>query len=237
MAGQSAGVRGSVMPAERPPVRRPLRVVVADDSPLVREGMVVGLVARGLTVVGRADNGDRALGLIAETEPDVAVIDIRMPPSGTGEGLRIAEQLDRERPATAVLIVSDYLEPAFARRLIHARTSGRGYLLKQTIGRLQEFTDAVERVAAGDCVVDPAIVERVLERRRATGPLSELSEREFEILALMAQGRSNRGLAERLVLSDRTVESHVRNIMRKLGVPEGPDDHRRVLAVLTYLDA
>lgn len=237
MAVQSVVPRGSAAPLMRAPTRRPLRVVVADDSPLVREGMVGSLLARGFSVVGRAENGDRALGLVAETEPHVAVIDIRMPPTGTGEGLRVAEQLDRQRPATAVLIVSDYLEPAYAGRLIRTRTSGRGYLLKQTIGRLQEFTSAVERVASGECVVDPAIVQRVLDRKRANGPLAELSERENEILALMAQGRSNIGIAERLVVSDRTIESHVRSIMRKLGVPEGADDHRRVLAVLTYLDA
>jgi DNA-binding NarL/FixJ family response regulator len=212
-----------------------LRVVIADDSLLLREGLTALLSTRGFEIVAQAADGDELLRKVAGHRPDVALVDIRMPPTGTDEGLRAAEQIALHRPGTAVLILSDYLEPKYATRLLETGTPGRGYLLKETVTDLDTFTAALVRVAAGESVVDPAIVRRLLGRPHAEDPLAELSEREREILALMAEGRTNLGIAEQLVLSERTVESHVRRILLKLGVPDTHDDHKRVLAVLTYL--
>lgn len=213
----------------------PLRLVLADDSVLLREGLATVLAARGFEVVAQVGDGAAVLRAVAETNPDVAVIDIRMPPTGTDEGLRAAAAIGASHPDVAVLVLSEYLEPAYAARLLEAGTPGRGYLLKDSVAELDTVTDAVRRVAAGESVVDPAIVRQVLFRLRSPDPLAALSDREREILALMAEGRSNRAIAERLAVSERTVESHITGVFGKLAVPPSPDDHRRVLAVLAYL--
>jgi DNA-binding NarL/FixJ family response regulator len=212
-----------------------LRLLIADDSVLLREGLAELLASRGFEIVAQAGDGDELLRKVAGYRPDVALVDIRMPPTGTDEGLRAAETIAQQHPGVGVLILSDYLEPTYATRLLEHGTPGRGYLLKETVTDVDTFAGAVRRVAAGESVVDPAIVQRILTRLHQTDPLAELSEREREILALMAEGRTNHGIAEHLVLSERTVESHVRRLLLKLNVPDTPDDHKRVLAVLAYL--
>jgi DNA-binding NarL/FixJ family response regulator len=212
-----------------------LRIVIADDSLLLREGLAELLTSRGFEIVGQAANGTELMRQVIAYRPDVALVDIRMPPTGTDEGLRAAEEIATQSPGTGVLILSDYLEPTYAARLLETGAPGRGYLLKETVTDLDSFTAAVRRVALGECVVDPAIVLRVLQRRHKSDHLDDLSDRERQILALMAEGKTNRGIAEDLVLSERTVESHVRRVLLKLGVPDTPDDHKRVHAVLTYL--
>lgn len=214
---------------------RTLRLVIAEDSVLLREGLVELLTARGFDVVGQAGDGDTLLRKVAGHRPDVALVDIRMPPTATDEGLRAADRLAAEHPAVAVLILSEYLDPAYAMRLLRSGAPGRGYLLKETVTDVDAFAEAIRRVAAGQSVVDPAIVREVFHRVHADGPLNSLSPREREILALMAEGRSNGGIADHLVLSERTVESHTRRIFEKLGVSATPDDHKRVLAVVAYL--
>jgi DNA-binding NarL/FixJ family response regulator len=213
----------------------PLRLVLADDSILLREGLAELLSSRGFEIIAQAGDGDELVRKVLGHHPDVAVADIRMPPSGTDEGLRAAETIGREQPGVGVLILSDYLEPRYATRLLTSGTPGRGYLLKETVTDVDAFAEAIRRVAAGESVVDPAIVRRVLGRVHEADPLAELSDREREILELMAQGRTNGGIADQLFLSERTVESHVRRLLHKLGVPDTPDDHKRVLAVLAFL--
>jgi DNA-binding NarL/FixJ family response regulator len=214
-----------------------LRLVIADDSLLVREGIARVLAARGFEVVAEAGDGDELLRKVAGHRPDVAVVDIRMPPTGNDEGLRAAEEIARREPDVNVLVLSEYLEPRYATRLLESGTPGRGYLLKQTVTKADALADAVRRVAAGESVVDSTIVRRVIGRLRRDDPFAVLSDREREILALMAEGRSNRGIADHYVLSERTVEHHVASIFSKLGLPNTADDHRRVLAVLAYLRA
>ena len=214
-----------------------LRLVVADDSVLLREGVVRVLTDRGFDVVAEAGDYDELIRKVGGHRPDVAVVDIRMPPTGQDEGLRAAEQLAETHPEMAVLVLSEYLESEFAARLLESGTPGRGYLLKETVTDFDAFATAIRRVAGGGSVVDPAIVNQLITRARNGDPLSELSEREREILGLMAEGLSNGGIANRLVVSERTVETHVRNVFGKLDLPETPDDHRRVLAALTYLRA
>ncbi len=212
-----------------------MRVIVADDSTLFREGLVRVLAELGFDVVAQvADSASlirRAGGLL----PDVALIDIRMPPTFTDEGLRAALELGERHPSVGALILSQYLDSSYAMRLLERGSAGRGYLLKDRVSDLESFAEAIRRVGAGGSVVDPQVVGALVSRQRTPGPLEDLTEREREILALMAEGRSNAGVCERLVLSRRTVESHVRTIFRKLGLNETQDDHRRVLAVLAWL--
>jgi len=220
-----------------PPSDAPLRLVVADDSPLLREGVVRVLSSRGFDVVAEAADAEDLVLKVGVHIPDVAVTDIRMPPTGTDDGLRAADIIAKHHPEVGVLVLSEYVEPQYAIRLIEQGAPGRGYLLKQTITDYDAFADGVRRVADGGSVLDPAIVQQIMERQRVEDPLESLSERELEILEMMAEGRSNRGIADHLVLSDRTVESHVRSVFRKLGLDDTPDDHRRVLAVIAYLRA
>jgi DNA-binding NarL/FixJ family response regulator len=212
-----------------------LRVVVADDSLLIREGITRALTTRGIAVVAEAGDGDDLLRKVAEHAPDVAIVDIRMPPTGTDEGLRAAERLGLSHPGVGVVILSEYLEPEFATRLLETGTPGRGYLLKAGITDLDWFAASIRRVASGESVVDPAVVRQVLGTRRVSDPLGDLTQREREILALIAEGRTNQAIANHFVLSERTVESHIGRLFTKLGLANTPDDHRRVLAVLVYL--
>ena len=210
-------------------------LVVADDSLLLREGLAKLLASHGFEIVGQAADGDELLRKVAGHKPDVALVDIRMPPTGTDEGLRAAALIAERQPTVGILVLSDYLEPTYATRLLEAGLPGRGYLLKETVTDLEAFIEAIRRVANGECVVDQAIVRRVLGRLRGDHPLARLTDREQDILSLMAQGRSNHAIAHRLVISERTVESHVGRLFPKLGLDDTPDDHRRVLAVLAYL--
>lgn len=216
---------------------RALRLVVAEDSALLREGVIRILTDRGFDVVGEAGDYDEVIRKVGAHKPDAALVDIRMPPTGQDEGLRAAEELAETHPEVGVLVLSEYLESEFASRLLDSGTPGRGYLLKETVTDFDAFAEAIRRVAAGGSVVDPAIVNRLIARARAGNPLAGLSDRERETLALMAEGLSNAGIAGRMVVSERTVETHVRNVFVKLELPETPDDHRRVLAALTYLRA
>jgi DNA-binding NarL/FixJ family response regulator len=209
--------------------------MIADDSVLLREGIAELLASRGFEVTARVGDGDELLKAMASDVPDVAVVDIRMPPTGTDEGLRAAARIGTEHPRVAVLILSEYLDAMYAKRLLESNARGRGYLLKETVTDVDAFVQAIRRVVAGQSVVDPSIVRRLMGKHRQDNQLADLSEREIEILGLMAEGRTNHGIADTLVLSERTVESHVRRILIKLGVPDSLDDHKRVLAVLAYL--
>jgi len=212
-----------------------MRVVIADDAVLIREGVAHLLTKSGVEVVDQVGDADALLTSVRDLNPDVALIDIRMPPSHTDEGLRAAREIRSRYPETAVLVLSQHLEPAYALRLVEERPEGVGYLMKERVGRVQQLLDAVQRVAAGECVVDRALVDELLARRRRVDPISELTPREREILALMAEGRSNQGICQTLWLSPKTVETHIRGAFAKLGIKEASEDNRRVLAVLTYL--
>ena len=214
-----------------------MRLIVADDSLLFREGLVRVLGDLGFEVVARADNADDLVRRVGGLNPDVAVVDIRMPPTFSDEGLVAAQAIGDRHPHVGVLVLSQYVESAYAMRLLEDRSTGRGYLLKDRVSDLDSLADAIRRVGEGGSVVDPEVVSALVGRRREPGALDELTDREREILGLMAEGRSNHGICEQLVLSPRTVESHVRTIFRKLGLGETEDDHRRVLAVLAYLRA
>jgi DNA-binding NarL/FixJ family response regulator len=212
------------------------RVVVADDSLLFREGLVRVLDELEFDVAGQVDNADDLLAMVAADRPDVAIVDIRMPPTRTDEGLRAAMEIGHRHPGVGVVVLSHYIDADYALRLLGNGGTGKGYLLKDRVGDLGSFGEAIRRVAAGGSMVDPEVVTALVGRRRPV-ELAELTEREIEILGLMAEGRSNAGICDRLVLSPRTVESHVRTIMHKLGLAPAEDDHRRVLAVLAYLRA
>jgi DNA-binding NarL/FixJ family response regulator len=212
-----------------------VRVVIADDSALLREGIAKLLEEGGLEVVGRAVDGDDLLLKARSYKPDIAIIDIRMPPSQTDEGARAAEQLNRELPDIAILILSQVVDVRFALEFLTGRPNGFGYLLKDRVLDIDDFLDAVRRVCRGGSAVDPEVVSRLLGKRRHDDPLAELTEREREILALMAEGRSNQGIAHKVFLSPKTVETHVHAIFRKLGLEAAEDYNRRVLAVLAYL--
>jgi DNA-binding NarL/FixJ family response regulator len=212
-----------------------MRVVIADDAPLIREGVAHLLAENGFDVVAQAGDGDALLAHVRDLSPDVALVDVRMPPTHTDEGLRAAEEIRARYPATAILVLSQNLELEYAMRLVEDRPERVGYLLKERVGRVEQLLDAVERVAAGECVVDRAIVDELLARRRRADPIEELTPREREILALMAEGRSNHGICRALWLSPKTVETHIRGAFSKLGISGAPEDNRRVLAVLAYL--
>jgi serine/threonine-protein kinase len=213
----------------------PIRVAIGDDAALLREGVARLLVDEGFVVVGQAADADALVALVVAERPDVAIIDIRMPPADSG-GIEATHRIrDMTGGATAVLVLSQYLEPEFALRLLEDGARGTGYLLKDRVADVPEFVDAVRRVASGGSVIDPLIVTRLVERRRTTDPLEALTEREREVLELMAAGRSNRAIATRLFLSEKTVEAYIGSLFGKLGLEPAQEDHRRVLAVLAYL--
>jgi DNA-binding NarL/FixJ family response regulator len=212
-----------------------VRVTVADDSALFRTGLVRLLTEAGVTVAGEARDGDELLSMISTDQPDVAIVDIRMPPTNTDEGLTAAREIHKRWPDIGVLVLSTYVDTDFATELVTRAERSVGYLLKDRVQDTEELLDALRRLQRGGSVVDPEVVARLMGRRRAQSPLDELTEREREILALMAQGRSNQAISDRLHLSERTVESHVGSIFSKLGLEPTTDDHRRVMAVLLHL--
>jgi DNA-binding NarL/FixJ family response regulator len=212
------------------------RVALADDEVLLREGLASLLERSGFEVVGRCGDGEELIALVREERPQLALIDIRMPPTHTTEGLDAARVIREEFPETAILVLSAHVEVEHAMDLL-ASGRGSGYLLKSRVTDVGEFTETLERVVKGGSVVDPALVQELVAARRADDPLEEISPREREVLSLMAEGRSNAGIARELWVTEGTVEKHVHSILRKLPLPDTGDDHRRVLAVLTFLDA
>jgi DNA-binding NarL/FixJ family response regulator len=214
-----------------------MRVVVADDSVLLREGLVRLLAEDGFDVVGQAGDAEDLLRKVGAHRPDVAVVDVRMPPTHTDEGLRAAAEIRERYPETAVLVLSQVIEPGSALELLTASAEGVGYLLKDRVADVDRFTEAVRRVADGGSALDPEVVSTLLGRRRRDDPLADVTAREREVLALMAEGRSNGAIAEQLVVTERAVEKHVTSIFGKLGLAPAAEDHRRVLAVLAYLRA
>jgi serine/threonine-protein kinase PknK len=213
-----------------------LRVVLAEDDVLVREGLASLLQRSGFEVAGQASDGPQLLALARQAAPDLVVTDIRMPPTHTTEGLEAARVIRHELPDTAILVLSAYAEVDHALELL-AAGRGIGYLLKSRVTDLEDFLDTLQRIARGGSVVDPALVQELVTARRRHDPLDVLSGREREVLALMAEGRSNAGIAQQLWVTEGTVEKHVRAILTKLNLPEADNDHRRVLAVLTFLEA
>jgi DNA-binding NarL/FixJ family response regulator len=212
-----------------------LRVVIGEDDVLLREGIVRLLVESGLDVVAQAGDADDFLRKTLAHKPDVAVVDVQMPPRREDDGLRAAAQLRRRLPDTGVLVLSQFYEESYALELIGDRAEGVGYLLKERVGDVAAFVDAVKRVAAGGSALDPEIVGRMLGRRRGASPLAGLTPRERDVLAAMAEGKSNLGIAEELVVTENAVEKHVGNIFSKLGLTPTNLEHRRVLAVLVYM--
>ena len=216
-------------------VSEPLRVVIGEDDVLMREGIARLLAEAGLDVVAQTDDADDFLRRALAHRPDVAVVDVRMPPDHEDDGLRAALELKRQRPETGILVLSQYYEEHYAQELIAEHPAGVGYLLKERVGDLEVFIDAVKRVAAGGAALDPEVVARMLGRRREDSPLDRLSPRERDVLAAMAEGKSNRGIAESLFVSQAAVEKHITSIFEKLELETAATDHRRVLAVLAYL--
>jgi DNA-binding NarL/FixJ family response regulator len=212
-----------------------VRVVVAEDSVLLREGIVRLLAEAGFDVVGEAGDAEDLLRKVTAHKPDVAIVDIRMPPTHTDDGLRAALEIRRRLPQTGVLVLSQYVEEGYALDLLDESAEGTGYLLKDRVADVERFLDSVRRVGEGGSALDPEVVGHLLGRRRRDDPLAAITPREREVLALMAEGRSNRGIAEQLVVTERAVEKHVTGIFDKLGLSPVPEDHRRVLAVLTFL--
>jgi DNA-binding NarL/FixJ family response regulator len=213
----------------------PIRVVIADDSVLLREGVARLLQEAGFDVVGQAGTADELLLRVRSYSPDIAIVDIRMPPTHTDEGLRAAQEIRERYPGVGVLVLSQYVESGYALELLQENAEGIGYLLKDRVSDVTDFVAAVKRVAEGGSALDPEVVSRLVGRRRGDDPLSQLTPREREVLELMAEGRSNQAIAERLVVTLRAVEKHVTSIFAKLRLPADEQDHRRVLAVLTYL--
>ena len=214
-----------------------MRVVIAEDLALLRDGLIRLLEAHDFEVVDAVDNGPSLQRALAEHRPDIAVVDVRLPPTFTDEGLRAAIDARREQPGLPVLVLSQYVEQLYARELLADRSGGVGYLLKDRVFNVGQFVDAVRQVAAGGTAMDPEVVAQLLTRRSALDdPLSTLSPREREVLGLMAEGRSNNAIAAALVVTDKAVSKHTNSIFIKLGLPQSEDDNRRVLAVLAYLN-
>jgi DNA-binding NarL/FixJ family response regulator len=215
-----------------------MRVALADDAVILREGLSRLLQEAGFEVAGLASDGDELLKLVERTLPDLAIVDIRMPPTHTDEGLRAAKTIRARWPQIGILVLSQHVNTRYALELLSSGTDGVGYLLKERVSDLDELSSSVNRVGNGGSVLDPAVVGELVGRRRQAGnPLERLTDREREVLALMAEGRSNRAIAERLFVTDHTVEKHVKSIFGSLRLPQSPDDHRRVLAVITYLNS
>jgi DNA-binding NarL/FixJ family response regulator len=214
-----------------------LRIAIAEDSAILRDGLVQLLVDRGFTITGAVGDGGALRSSVAQNPPDVAVIDIRMPPTFTDEGLRLALELRARHEGLGILLFSQYIETRYAADLLADDAAGIGYLLKDRVADVGDFVDAVRRVASGGTALDPEVVAQLLGRRRGESALTSLTPREREVLALMAEGRSNRAITEELVVSAGAVEKHIGNIFAKLGLEPDDADHRRVLAVLQYLDA
>jgi DNA-binding NarL/FixJ family response regulator len=212
-----------------------MRVIVAEDSVLLREGIVRLLGENGFEVVGQAGDAEDLVRKVGAHKPDVAVVDIRMPPTNTDDGLRAALEIRDRHPDTGVLVLSAYVEEAYALELVSESAAGLGYLLKDRVADVDAFVDAVRRVGGGGSALDPEVVSRLLGRSRRDDPLAELTPREREVIELMAEGRSNGAIAASLVVTERAVEKHVTSIFGKLGLAPAPEDHRRVLAVLTYV--
>ena len=212
-----------------------MRVVVADDSVLLREGIVRLLEEADFEIVAQAGDAEDLLRKVRAHRPDVAVVDIRMPPTNTDDGLRAALEIRNSVPETGVLVLSQYVEEGYALDLVGDKPDGTGYLLKHRIAEIERFIEAVRRVGEGGSVLDPEVISHLVGRRRDGDPLESLTEREREVLGLMAEGRSNLAIAEQLVVTERAVEKHVTSIFGKLDLPPAPQDHRRVLAVLTFL--
>jgi len=212
-----------------------MRVVIADDSPLLRKGVAQALAENGIDVVAEVGDATALLEAVGRLKPDLAIVDVRMPPTQTDEGARAAVEIRAEHPDVNVLLLSQVVEAQHALKLFSEHPHGFGYLLKDRVLAIDDFIQSVNRVAGGGTAIDPDVVSQLLGRRREHDPLDDLTTREREVLALMAEGRSNRGICEKLYLSPKTVESHVHSIFGKLGITAAPDEHRRVLAVLTYL--
>jgi DNA-binding NarL/FixJ family response regulator len=212
-----------------------MRVVIADDSMLMREGTARLLQDAGFDVVGKAADAQQLLSMVALDQPDVAIVDIKMPPTHTDEGLVAADMIRTTYPDIAVLVLSQYLEPGYAVRLLEQHPERVGYLLKERVSDIAVLADAIRRLAEGECVLDPTIVSRLVNRPRAPGRLDDLTQREREVLSLIAEGHSNLSISQQLVLSQKTVEAHVGRVFARLGLEETPEYHRRVLAVLAFL--
>jgi DNA-binding NarL/FixJ family response regulator len=236
VGGDARGAHDSAPMERGGSVEAQLRVILAEDDVLFREGLASLLDRSGFDVVGQAGDGARLLALVREKTPDLVVTDIRMPPTNTTEGLDAAQVIRDEFPDTGILVLSAHVDVEHAMELL-ASGHGIGYLLKSRVTDVADFIDTLERIANGASVVDPALVQELVSARRRDDPLSVLSAREREVLALMAEGRSNTGIAHRLWVAEGTVEKHVRSILTKLNLPEAGDDHRRVLAAITFLEA
>ena len=212
-----------------------MRVVIAEDLTLLREGLSRLLGDRGWEIVAAVDDGPKLVAAIVEHRPDIAVVDVRLPPSFTDEGIRAAIEARQRVPGTPILILSQYVEESYASDLLAGAGGGVGYLLKDRVADVRQFVESLERVAAGGTAMDPEVVAQLLGRRDNRGPLAELTPREREVLALMAEGRSNTGIGAELAITSSAIEKHVKQIFAKLDLPPAGEDHRRVLAVLAYL--